>query len=272
MVDPLPPPASSPTTDRRLGLGLATILGGIGVPVLATTVDLLRGQPILAIAPVAMLAIVVIGIAALVLSAIATRGSASLAYVAGALTVVATAAWATALPILLLAVYAAVFTTLYVAQAGLGGDRLEMIGLTALGFALIWPAWVYTRRARLVISAATGAPSSSRVLARGLVGALATVVIVFGLDMMERRWVGREVANLSLKTPDRWTPTLVWLRGYPLCGKLRCNELVCDRLYTMFGGTIGGGQYPMPNVPPEHEALFAGFLGKRTGYICARPI
>jgi hypothetical protein len=259
------------STQGRLPLGVATMLGGIGVPVLATAVDFARGQPILATAPAGMLAVVAIAITALVLSAVVPRGSPSLAYLAGVLSAVSVAAWATAVPIVLLACFGAWFTTLYVAQAGLGGDRLVMIGLTAIGLALIWPAWVYTCRARLVIRAAAEAPHPDRALGRALLGALAVVVMVVGLDLAERRWLGAQIAHLSLKTPDRWAPTLDRLRVYPLCGKRRCTELVCDRLYGMFGETIGGGQYPMPNVPPEHEALFADYLGKRTGYSCARP-
>src|SRR4029079_13444360 len=109
LVDASSAPGAADGKGGRLPLGLATILGGIGVPIVATAVDYARGQPILAVAPAAMLAVVVIAIAALVLSACVARGSPCLAYLAGVLSAVAVAASATAAPIVVLACFGAWF-------------------------------------------------------------------------------------------------------------------------------------------------------------------
>ena len=273
MVDPPPAPGTAKVNGGRLPLGLATIVAGVVVPIACVAVDWARGQGVLSVAPAAILTLVALGLGSLLLSAAVARGSGAMAFLAGTLAASSVGAWVLALPLALIASYGAALTGLLAGKAGLAGDVPKVALLSALGLSTLSIAWVYTRRTRRVVAAAAETPGPARTtLARGILGAITLIAAVYIADQVDRRLVGAALADISLKAPDRWPAALEWLSGYPLCGKLRCEQLVCDRLYHVFGETIPtGALYTVPNVPPEHEALFADYLGKRTGYSCARP-
>lgn len=248
----------------RLPLDRRTVIAGVLLPIGSAAVDfLILGQGILAVAPAGLLTAMLLGIGALLLSFQLERRVPALAVLTGAVAAAATVSVMVAVPLAALGVFGTFF-----AVQGLAGPW--GLPLVLLGIGTLWTAWTYVRRAWDLIGRIRGDRAIRRPLLLFAAGAAAYVAAVGVVDLAERTWVASRVADITRDSPQHWPAALAGLSSYPLCGKLRCNDLVCDRLYDLFGKGKSTGSYDVPAVPPEHEALFAGYLGKRTGFTCVR--
>jgi hypothetical protein len=255
--------ASADLAPARLGLDSATVVAGVVLPLAGLAVDhFALGQGILSYAPAGLLTAMALGVAALLLTARLRPQTSAMAFGAGVLVAASVAAACVALPLALVSAFGGYFVL-----NGVGG-RFEIM-LVALGLGTLWTAWVFVRRAGRAIAASTGGGSSA--LVAGLSGALLFAALAIAADLGERAWLSAKLTAITRDTPEQWPGVFDRLSTYPLCGKLRCRELVCDQIYETFGERMTGGNYPVPAVPEAHEAVLAGYLGQATAKRCARP-
>lgn len=255
-------PFATDQAPARLGLDRATVVAGVMLPLAGLAVDhFALGQGILSYAPAGLLTAMALGIAALLLTARLGPQTPAMAFGAGVLVAAGVAAACVALPL----AFASAFGGYFVLN-GVGG-RFEIM-LVALGLGTLWTAWVFIRRARSAIAASKGAPN---VLLAGLAGALSFAGLAIAADLAERTWVGAKLMPVTRDAPEQWPGVFADLSAYLFCGKLRCRELVCDRLYEIYGPRKTSGNYPVPDVPHDREAVLTDYLGQSTFKACARP-
>lgn len=256
-------PFAADLAPARLGLDIATVVAGMLLPLAGLAVDhFALGQGVLSYAPAGLLTAMAVGIAALLLTARLRAQTPAMAFGAGVLVAASVAAVCIALPLAFVSAFGGYFVL-----NGVGG-RFEIM-LVALGLGTLWTAWVFVRRAARAIGASTG--GGSRALVAGLSGALSFAALAIAADLGERAWLRAKLTAITRDTPEQWPAVFDRLSAYPLCGKLRCRELVCDRLFAAFGERMTRGNYPVPAVPEAHEAVLAGYLGQATSKHCARP-
>jgi hypothetical protein len=251
-----------PDPSRLPGLNAQAAFAGILLPLAGVAVDrVVLGQGILPYAPGGLIAAMALGIAALILSGVRANGPAMTALLAGVITAASLVALMVAIPLSLMSAYGAYFVLHGV------GERYGLL-LVLLGFSTLWTAWVYARRAGQLIGAARrGNAAHPWLLA--IVGALAFLAIAFAADRAERAFLAARLAPMTKAQLQLWPSVFAALKG-PLCGVVRCRQLVCDRLYEEFGARATSGTYVVPDVPAEHEALLTGFFGKTSDKECPR--
>jgi hypothetical protein len=81
--------------------------------------------------------------------------------------------------------------------------------------------------------------------------------IIGGAQVVDHRVIDAQIKALESPSPEAWQNALQSLKAYPLCGRVRCQRLLCGRLGWLYG-----------NVPAALDDAFKQTFGKSTTETC----
>jgi hypothetical protein len=250
---------------EKASFGWDEWLPGVALPIACILVDYAIGEYVFRIAPAALVALAMIGTAALALSR--QPGLSGLIAIG---------------PIWLCGVVAAIvgvaLTILVCVGVPLSIPMLPLFGLHVLAFfplavlatTPVCTAAVYFMRGCALTKTGAATYGTPKTVAVALIGAVVVGAVVLAADASDRRWVNAKIEALDKSAPETWPATLASLNAYPLCGRERCKQMVCGRLFRQFSETPPGGLATTPNAPAQYDAIFKRTYGVSIRDACKR--
>jgi hypothetical protein len=149
------------------------------------------------------------------------------------------------------------------------GDHLALQFLLwgLLGLTPLWTGITYTREACVLTRQQAAAHGAVKTGLAAIAGSLTATCIVAGAQILDSRFVATRLAPLDTKDPETWRAALAFFKAYPLCGRMRCRRLVCERLRRQFHQP---GESWLA-VPVPIDIAFTEVFGVASGH-CISPL
>jgi hypothetical protein len=139
------------------------------------------------------------------------------------------------------------------------------LGGALFGFIPCLIGFSYVRGAYVLIKHGAAEYGTLKAGLTAIVGALTATCIIVGAQAMDSRFVGNRLAALDTTDAEVWRAVLSSLNAYPLCGRRRCQRLICSHLVHTFPPQVGKSALQVP-APIDHE--FQRAFGRPASWGC----
>ncbi|MET0192112.1 MAG: hypothetical protein ABW200_01935 [Hyphomicrobiaceae bacterium] len=241
---------------------------GYVLPTACVVGDVAIGEYVLWLAPAALLALMAMSMAALAIARKTSGATANLTL--GPL-------WVASVSALMIGAVLVLLVPLGIMAAIGALTSGQPIGLLLLICALlaatpIWTGIAYLRGAIALSRQQALAHGMPAALLQILFGAVLTLAAAIGLQVADSRYIDSTISRLDNASPAIWRETFATLGAYALCGRWRCQSMVCMKLLTQFPADPTATMRFGAVVPAPLEATFAKAYGGSTESVCARVL